>query len=111
MAGRIHGPQQPLEKGEQAFLTANQGCPVAHNQKQLTAGPHGGTLVEDFIFREKITHFDHERMPERVVHARGSGAHGVFRVYDDSLKQFTKAKFLTDPGARDPYLSGWVSRR
>jgi catalase len=89
---------QPLEKiASDDTLTTNQGTPVANNQDQLTAGPRGGTLMEDFIFREKMTHFDHERIPERVVHARGSGAHGVFRVYDDSLKEFTKARVLTDP--------------
>ncbi len=97
MAEPVHDSEQPLEKGDQQLMTTNQGCPVANNQNQLTAGPRGGTLMEDFIFREKMTHFDHERMPERVVHARGSGAHGVFRVYDDSMKEFTKAKFLTDP--------------
>ncbi len=89
--------ERALETGDTEMLTTNQGCPVAHNQDQLTAGPRGGTLMEDFIFREKMTHFDHERMPERVVHARGSAAHGVFRVYDDSMKQYTKARFLTDP--------------
>ena len=61
-------------------LTTNQGVPVADNQNSLKAGLRGPTLLEDFILREKITHFDHERIPERVVHARGSGAHGLFRV-------------------------------
>src|ERR1700759_509729 len=59
-------------------LTTNQGVPVADNQHSLKAGLRGPTLMEDFILREKITHFDHERIPERVVHARGSGAHGYF---------------------------------
>lgn len=83
-------------------LTTNQGCPVANNQDQLTAGPRGGTLMEDSIFREKMMQFDHERIPERVVHARGSGAHGIFRVYDDSMKTYTRAKFLTDPSLETP---------
>jgi catalase len=88
----------PLEKvADDDALTTNQGTVVSNNQDQLTAGARGGTLMEDFIFREKMTHFDHERIPERVVHARGSAAHGVFRVYDDSLKEFTKARVLTDP--------------
>ncbi|MCW5935917.1 MAG: catalase [Fimbriimonadaceae bacterium] len=87
----------PGQDREHETLTTNQGCPVANNQDQLTAGPRGGTLMEDFIFREKMTQFDHERIPERVVHARGSAAHGVFRVYDDSMKEFTRARFLTDP--------------
>src|SRR6185369_1573202 len=64
------------------FLTTNQGVRVNDNQNSLKAGDRGPTLLEDFILREKITHFDHERIPERVVHARGSGAHGVFRVYE-----------------------------
>ncbi len=59
-------------------LTTNQGVAVADNQNSLKAGLRGPTLLEDFILREKITHFDHERIPERVVHARGSGAHGFF---------------------------------
>src|SRR6185503_14727165 len=59
-------------------LTTNQGVPVADNQSSLKAGLRGPTLLEDFILREKITHFDHERIPERIVHARGSAAHGFF---------------------------------
>src|SRR4029079_10741379 len=59
-------------------LTTNQGVPVADNQSSLKAGLRGPTLLEDFILREKITHFDHERIPERIVHARGSAAHGIF---------------------------------
>ncbi len=78
-------------------LTTNQGVKVVTNDDTLKAGQRGPTLIEDFHFREKMMHFDHERIPERVVHARGSAAHGVFKVYDDSMKQFTKAKFLIDP--------------
>lgn len=78
-------------------ITTDQGLKISDNDNSLKAGIRGGTLMEDFHFREKMTHFDHERIPERVVHARGSAAHGSFRVYDDSMKQFTKAKFLTDP--------------
>ena len=58
-----------------------QGVPIADNQNSLKAGRRGPVLLEDFILREKITHFDHERIPERIVHARGSGAHGFFEVY------------------------------
>ncbi len=82
---------------EHQHLTTNQGVKVAHNEDTLKAGVRGATLIEDFHFREKMTHFDHERIPERIVHARGSAAYGVFKVYDDSMKQFTKAKFLCDP--------------
>ena len=63
-------------------LTTNQGVPVADNQNSLKAGLRGPTLLEDFILREKITHFDHERIPERIVHARGSAAHGYFECYE-----------------------------
>jgi catalase len=78
------------------ILTTNQGTPISDNQNSLKAGARGPTLLEDFIFREKITHFDHERIPERIVHARGSGAHGVFQPVK-SMRHLTKAKFLVDP--------------
>lgn len=81
--------------------TTNHGLPVQDDQNTLKAGPRGPSLLEDFHFREKMTHFDHERIPERVVHARGAAAHGVFQVYE-SLAPYTKAKFLQDPSARTP---------
>ncbi len=77
-------------------LTTNLGVGVSNTDDSLKAGARGPTLMEDFIFREKITHFDHERIPERVVHARGSGAHGFFQVYQ-GLGHLTKAHFLSDP--------------
>ena len=83
------------------FLTTNQGVRVNDNQNSLKAGNRGPTLLEDFILREKITHFDHERIPERVVHARGSAAHGYFQVYE-SMAQYTKAHFLQDPSIKTP---------
>src|ERR1700690_145977 len=86
---------------EDALLTTNQGVPIADNQNSLKVGGRGPVLLQDFIMREKITHFDHERIPERVVHARGSGAHGFFQVYE-SLEKFTRAKFLCDPSLRTP---------
>ena len=82
-------------------LTTNQGVPVNDDQNSLKAGARGPSLLEDFHLREKITHFDHERIPERVVHARGSAAHGVFRVYE-SLAEYTRAGFLTDPARQTP---------
>jgi catalase len=82
-------------------LTTNQGVPVNDDQDTLKAGPRGPSLLEDFHFREKITHFDHERIPERIVHARGSAAHGVFTLYE-SLAKYTKAGFLTDPARQTP---------
>ena len=82
-------------------LTTNFGQPIADNQSSLKAGLRGPTLWEDFILREKITHFDHERIPERIVHARGSAAHGVFECYD-SLAKYTRASFLSEKGKRTP---------
>lgn len=84
------------------FLTTQQGVRVDHTDDSLTAGERGPTLLEDFHAREKITHFDHERIPERVVHARGAGAYGFFEPYDDWLAEYTAAKFLTTPGTRTP---------
>ena len=82
-------------------LTTNQGVPIADNQNSLKAGLRGPTLIEDFILREKITHFDHERIPERVVHARGSGAHGYFECYAP-LAQLTRASIFAEAGKRTP---------
>ncbi len=82
-------------------LTTDQGLPIRQTDDSLKAGPRGPTLLEDFHLREKITHFDHERIPERVVHARGSGAHGYFQVYE-SMAEYTSAAFLTDPTVKTP---------
>ncbi len=87
------------DKGEK--LTTNQGLNVSEDEFSLKAGERGPTLMEDFHFREKMTHFDHERIPERVVHARGFAAHGEFEVYE-SMKKYTKAKFLQDPSIKTP---------
>jgi len=89
------------ETGLGEGLTTNQGTGINDNQNTLKAGTRGPSLLEDFIFREKITHFDHERIPERVVHARGAAAHGVFRVYEP-MTAFTKANFLQDPNRETP---------
>ena len=82
-------------------LTDNMGHAVSDDQNSLRAGVRGPTLLEDFFFREKITHFDHERIPERVVHARGAGAHGYFEL-QKSLSQYTTAKVLTEVGVKTP---------
>src|SRR6201999_3318425 len=71
-------------------LTTNQGVRIADNQNSLKAGRRGPALLEDFILREKITHFDHERIPERIVHARGSAPHGYFECYEP-LGELTRA--------------------
>jgi catalase len=83
-------------------LTTQQGVRVGHTDDSLTVGERGPTLLEDFHAREKITHFDHERIPERVVHARGAGAYGYFEPYDRWLSEYTIASFLTDPQERTP---------
>ena len=90
--------------GEHPTLTTNQGVALSDNQNSLRANPHGPTLLEDFILREKITHFDHERIPERIVHARATGAHGYFEL-TDSLKQYTTAKILTEVGEKTPVFT------
>ena len=77
-------------------LTTNQGTRISDNQNSLKSGGRGPTLLEDFVLLEKITHFDHERIPERIVHARGSGAHGYFQPIK-SLSRLTRAAFLQDP--------------
>ncbi len=82
-------------------LTTNQGVAIADNQNSLKLGLRGPALLEDFILREKITHFDHERIPERVVHARGSAAHGFFECYD-SLRRYTRASVFAEKGKRTP---------
>ncbi|MDQ2679711.1 MAG: catalase [Candidatus Eremiobacteraeota bacterium] len=87
-----------------ADLTTNQGVPIADDQNSLRIGERGPTLLEDFILREKITHFDHERIPERVVHARGQGAHGYFQVYK-SMAKYTRAAFLQDPAIKTPVFA------
>lgn len=85
-------------------LTTQQGIPIADNQNTLKAFDRGPALLEDFILREKITHFDHERIPERVVHARGSAAHGYFEL-TESLSQYTVAKVLSETGKRTPVFA------
>ncbi len=85
-------------------MTTNQGIPVSDNQNSLRATPRGPTLLEDFILREKITHFDHERIPERIVHARGSAAHGHFQL-TKSLAQYTTARVLTEVGNTTPVFA------
>ncbi|WP_424810913.1 catalase [Roseococcus sp. YIM B11640] len=82
-------------------LTTSQGLPIADGQNSLRAGPRGAGLLEDFILREKIFHFDHERIPERVVHARGYGAHGYFETYE-SLEAITRADLFQRAGERTP---------
>jgi catalase len=102
---RGHGDElQQMAGGSHPPLTTNQGIPVADNQNSLRASPRGPTLLEDFVLREKITHFDHERIPERIVHARGSAAHGYFEL-TKSLAKYTTAKILTEVGVKTPLFT------
>ena len=98
---KIKALQSEGEDGDAQYLTTNQGLRINDDQNSLKAGERGPSLLEDFHLREKITHFDHERIPERVVHARGSAAHGIFQVYE-SQAAYTKAKFLHDPSVKTP---------
>jgi len=82
-------------------MTTNQGLKVNDTNNSLKSGERGSTLLEDFLLREKITHFDHERIPERIVHARGSGAHGYFELYE-SIEQYSKAGIFTDTSRKTP---------
>ncbi|CAM2778207.1 catalase [Salinicoccus roseus] len=93
-----------IDNTKEAPLTTNQGLPVSEDEFSLKAGERGPTLMEDFHFREKMTHFDHERIPERIVHARGFAVHGEFEVYE-SLEKYTRAKFLTEPGKKTPVFT------
>ena len=90
-----------IETGTDEFMTTDQGLKINDDQNSLKAGERGATLLEDFILREKITHFDHERIPERIVHARGTAAHGFFQVYKP-VSQYTKAAFLNEPSLKTP---------
>ncbi|MDB5438071.1 MAG: catalase, partial [Caulobacteraceae bacterium] len=98
--GELH--QQAVD--EPTTLTTNQGVPISDNQNSLKAGARGPVLLQDFVLREKIMHFDHERIPERVVHARGSAAHGFFECLED-CSDLTAAAFLQRPGERTPVFT------
>jgi catalase len=96
---RAGGETHQTASDPQDRITTNHGVPVSDNQNSLKAGARGPSLLEDFVLREKIQHFDHERIPERIVHARGSAAHGYFEL-TKSLARYTRAKVLTEVGRR-----------
>ena len=98
---KINDLLKNTQQADGQMLSTNQGLLINDNQNSLKAGERGATLLEDFILREKITHFDHERIPERIVHARGSGAHGFFELYNP-IPQYTKAKFLNNTSKTTP---------
>src|SRR5512141_1208949 len=98
------GELHQIAGGTHPALTTNQGVAIPDDQNSLKANPRGPALLEDFILREKITHFDHERIPERIVHARATGAHGFFEL-TASLKQYTSARILTEVGEKTPVFA------
>ncbi len=98
---KVTSLQPHTEDSTGEFLTTNHGVKISDDQNSLKAGARGPSLLEDFILREKITHFDHERIPERVVHARGSAAHGVFKLHED-MSKYTTAGFLCDTERETP---------
>lgn len=98
---KIEQLQSFTKNNEGKEMTTNTGVKISNDENSLTAGDRGPTLLEDFLMREKLAHFDRERIPERVVHARGYGAHGVFELYD-SLEDLTMAHFLQDPSKKTP---------
>ena len=98
--GEVH----QIAGGQHPPLTTNQGVALSDNQNSLKANPRGPVLLEDFILREKITHFDHERIPERIVHARATGVHGYFEL-TSSLKKYTTARILTEVGEKTPVFT------
>ena len=102
--GETHQQTPKGTKTSDARLTTNQGIPVSDNQNSLKAGARGPTLLEDFVLREKIFHFDHERIPERIVHARGSAAHGYFQPYE-SLADITSADLFQRKGEKIPVFT------
>lgn len=93
--------EQFIHESEGKKMTSNEGITISDDENSLTAGERGPTLIEDFLAREKLAHFDRERIPERVVHARGYGAHGEFQLYE-SLSDLTMADFLQDPNKKTP---------
>src|ERR1700722_3590216 len=95
------GETHQVVSGGQSALTTQQGVVVADDQNSLHIGERGPTALEDFHFREKIFHFDHERIPERVVHARGYGAHGFYENYEP-LTDITRADIFSEAGLRTP---------
>ncbi len=100
----VGGELHPVTKNREQSMTTNQGTVISDDQNSLKSGSRGPTLLEDFVLREKITHFDHERIPERIVHARGSGAHGYFQAYPNN-SSLTCAGFLQDPSVKTPVFA------
>ena len=95
------GANHQKPQGEDDVMTTAQGCPISDDQNWLTAGPRGPQLLEDQAAREKIFHFDHERIPERVVHARGYGVHGHFEL-TKAIPEYSRARIFNEEGVKTP---------
>ena len=95
------GANHQKPQGDDDVMTTAQGCPISDDQNWLTAGPRGPQLLEDQAAREKIFHFDHERIPERVVHARGYGVHGHFEL-KKAIPQYSRARIFNEEGVKTP---------
>ncbi|SDD99691.1 catalase [Paracoccus isoporae] len=98
------GERHQLATGDTQAMTTNFGVPISDNQNSLKAGARGPTLLEDFVLREKIFHFDHERIPERIVHARGSAAHGYFEC-TDPIPEISRASLFAEKGKKTPVFT------
>ncbi|WP_323008564.1 catalase [Paracoccus sp. (in: a-proteobacteria)] len=96
--------RQQIARGDTSAMTTNFGAPLSDNENSLKAGDRGPTLLEDFILREKIFHFDHERIPERIVHARGSAAHGYFEC-TDPIPELSRASLFAEKGKKTPVFT------
>ncbi len=104
-------PAHTTNEEQEDTLTNRQGHPITNNQNIRTVGNRGPAVLENYDFLEKISHFDRERIPERVVHARGAGAHGYFEAYgtagDEPVSKYTRAKLFRKKGNRHPSLSAF----
>ncbi|MFD1798052.1 catalase, partial [Paracoccus aurantiacus] len=98
------GETHQIASGDTSAMTTNFGVPISDNQNSLKAGSRGPTLLEDFVLREKIFHFDHERIPERIVHARGSAAHGYFEC-TDPIPELSRASLFAKKGKKTPVFT------
>ena len=101
---RPSGETHQIADADHPVLTTNHGVPISDNQNQLKAHARGPVLLEDFVYREKINHFDQERIPERIVHARGTAAHGYFEL-TESLAEYTVADIFNNVGQKTPVFT------
>ena len=99
-----------MSDASRPYTTTDSGIPAPSDERSLTVGPDGPTVLHDHYTVQKMQHFNRERIPERIVHAKGSGAHGFFEVTED-VSWFTKAAFLSEVGKRTPDVRSLLDRR